>query len=175
MSLEPKADYYNTQINTIKTDFFAILGGYKQKYIDHFIGIAAVISPRLGRRGAHRRGGRRGHFTTPSDDAATKEYDDCIFQMQTKNQELFDIANNIQTDIDALDDKMRMMTTKLDSEKTLNNNNSNLFEDIQTTNSGSKIMIDDYKTAYNTQYYYNAELVIGIVLMIGISSKIFRK
>lgn len=149
MALEPKADYYNTQMNTIKTDFFAILGGYKQKYIDH--------------------------FTTISDDSATEAYDVCIFQLQTKNQELFDVANNIQTDIDALHDKMRMMTAKLDSEKTLNNNNSNLFEDIQTTNSGSKIMINDYKTAYNAQYYYNAELVIGIVLMIGISSKIFRK
>jgi hypothetical protein len=149
MSLEPKADYYNTQINTIKTDFFAILGGYKQKYIDH--------------------------FTTPENDFATAAYDDCIFQLQTKNQVLFNVANNIQTDIDELNNKMRMMTTKLDSEKTLNSDNSNLFEDIQTTKSGSKIMINDYKTAYNNQYYYNIELVIGIILIIGVSSKIFRK
>ena len=53
--------------------------------------------------------------------------------------------------------------------------NSNIFTNIQTTNSGSNIMISDYKTAYNNQYYNNIELFMGIILIIGVSSKIFRK
>lgn len=149
MSLEPKADDYNTKINTIKTDFFSILGGYKQKYIDY--------------------------FTDISDIEAEESYNECILDLQTKNQDLFVLANRIQNDIDALDNNMKMMKEKLSAEKTLNNNNSDLFEDIQTTNSGSEIMINDYKMAYNNQYYKNIQLVIGIILMIGISSKIFRK
>ncbi len=143
------ANFYNTKLNTIKAEFFTILEGYKQKYIDH--------------------------FTRPDDDSATAQYDKCILDLQTKNQELFNVADKIQIDINTLDNNMKMMTEKLSSEKTLNNNNSNLYENIQTTNSGSKIMINDYKTAYNFQYYNNVKIVIGIILMIGISSKIFRK
>jgi hypothetical protein len=149
MSLETKADYYNTQINTIKTKFFNILGGYKQIYINH--------------------------FTDTKNDAATREYDDCVLLLQTKNQTLQDISSKLQKDIDTLNNEITMMTMQLGDEKVLNNNNSNLFTDIQTTNSGSKIMISDYKTAYNNQYYNNIELFIGIILMIGVSSKIFRK
>ena len=141
MPLESKADYYNTQITTIKTDFFSILGGYKEKYIDH--------------------------FTNPSDDGAAESYDDCIFQLQTKNQDLYNVANNIQNDIDALNNKMKMMTAKLNSEKTLNDDNSNLFEDIQTTNSGSKIMINDYKTAYNKQTQQVRQLKKELNFLLG--------
>jgi hypothetical protein len=149
MSLEPKPDFYNTQIIRIQTEFFSILGGYKQKYIDHFMDI--------------------------SNDSAADAYDDCIMQMQIKNQNLHNVAINIQNDIDTNNSNITMTTTQLGAEKLLNNTNSNIFTDIQTTNSGSKIMINDYKTAYNLQYYNNIELFIGVILIIGISSKIFRK
>ena len=149
MSLELEADYYNTQINTIKTNFLTILGGYKPFYINHFM--------------------------DTTNDAATVAYDTCVTNLQTNIQSLQNVATKIQKDIDTINNNVTMTTTQLGDEKVLNNNNSNLFTDIQTTNSGSKIMINDYKTAYNNQYYNNIELFVGIILMIGVSSKIFRK
>jgi hypothetical protein len=149
MSLEPNIDYYNTQINALKIDFFTILGGYKQKYINY--------------------------FTNPTDDAESAAYDECVLQLQTKIQVLQNVSTRIQADIDTLNTKVTMISTQLGDEKLLHTNNFNLFADIQTTGSGSKIMINDYKTAYNAQYYENVELFVGIILMIGVSSKIFRK
>ena len=149
MSLEPEADYYNTQIKTIKTSFFTILGGYKQIYVNHFM--------------------------NTEDDTASAAYDARVLQLQTKMQVLQDIATKLQRDIDTLNTNVTMITTQLGDEKLLNTNNFNLFTDIQTTGSGAKIMINDYKTAYNTQYYNNIELFVGIILIMGVSSKIFRK
>jgi hypothetical protein len=149
MPLEPETEIYDKKIKTLKTDFFTILGGYKQKYINH--------------------------FSELTDEAASVVYDNCTMQLQIKKQALHDVATSLQKDIDTLNKKVTIMTTQLGDEKILNNNNSSLFTDIQTTHSGSKIMISDYKTAYNNQYYNNVELFVGIILMIGISSKIFRK
>jgi hypothetical protein len=157
MSLEIEADYYNTQINTIKTNFFTTLGGYKQIYINYYTTLASNDA------------------STDAITAATTAYDACVLQLQSNILSLQERTTKIQSDIDTLNNKVTMTTTQLGSEKMLNNNNSNIFTDIQTTNSGSNIMISDYKTAYNNQYYNNIELFMGIILIIGVSSKIFRK
>ena len=157
MSFEIEADYYNTQINTIKTNFFTTLGGYKQIYINYFTTLAS------------------NNASTDTIIAATTAYDACVLQLQSNINSLQERTTKIQSDIDTLNNKVTMTTTQLGDEKVLNNNNSNIFTNIQTTNSGSNIMISDYKTAYNNQYYNNIELFMGIILIIGVSSKIFRK
>jgi hypothetical protein len=88
---------------------------------------------------------------------------------------LSSIVNNLKNDIATLNNNIDAKLAQIDSEKELKGVNSGIFSNINTSNSGAKIMIDDYKTAYNTQYYKNVELFIGVILLLGISAKIFRK
>lgn len=88
---------------------------------------------------------------------------------------LFNIINNLKSDITNLHNNINAKLAQIDSEKELKGVNSGIFSNINTSNSGAKIMIDDYKTVYNTQYYKNVELFIGVILMLILSAKIFRK
>ena len=88
---------------------------------------------------------------------------------------LSNIINNLKSDITNLNNNINAKLAQIDSEKELKGVNSDIFSNINTSNSGAKIMIDDYKTVYNTQYYKNVELFIGVILLLGISAKIFRK
>jgi hypothetical protein len=150
MPLEPETDYYKIRIDAIKTNFFTVLGGYKALYVDS-------------------------KFPDTTTNANIALFNTCAGQVNTYKGNLDSTYVSIQTDIDTLNNTVSAIESQIGSEKVLNNNNSGLFSNIQNTNLGSKIMINDYKTAYNAQYYNNIELFIGIILMIGLSSKIFRK
>jgi hypothetical protein len=88
---------------------------------------------------------------------------------------LSDIIINLKTDISNLNKNIEAKLQQIGSERELKDVNSDIFSNINTSNSGAKIMIDDYKTIYNTQYYKNVELFIGSILMLLLSAKIFRK
>jgi hypothetical protein len=88
---------------------------------------------------------------------------------------LSNIINNLKSDITNLNNNINAKLEQIDSEKELKGVNSGIFSNINTSNSGAKIMIDDYKSVYNSQYYKNVELFIGVILLLGISAKIFRK
>ena len=88
---------------------------------------------------------------------------------------LSNIITNIKTDISNLNENIEAKLEQIGSERELKDANSDIFANINTSNSGAKIMIDDYKTIYNTQYYKNLELFIGSILMLLLSVKIFRK
>lgn len=88
---------------------------------------------------------------------------------------LSDIITNLKSDIQILNNNVDAKSEQIGSERELKDTNSNIFSNINTSNSGAKIMIDDYKTIYNTQYYKNVELFIGVILMLLLSAKIFRK
>lgn len=88
---------------------------------------------------------------------------------------LSEIIINLKSDISELNTSIEAKLQQIGSERELNETNSGIVSNITTSNSGSKIMIDDYKTIYNTQYYKNVELFIGVILMVLLSAKIFRK
>ena len=50
---------------------------------------------------------------------------------------------------------------------------SELINNLQNTQNGSEILIDDSKTQYNIQYYKNVELFIGILIITGLLTKFF--
>ena len=60
---------------------------------------------------------------------------------------------------------MKTTSMKLESEKKLNEELTKLMKKLETTQNGSKIMIDDTKEEYNTQYYKNWELFVGIGIL----------
>ena len=66
---------------------------------------------------------------------------------------------------------MKITSIKLESEKKLNDELLKLINNIQTTQDGSEIMINDAKEEYNLQYYKNWELVIGIIVLTRLTLK----
>ena len=50
---------------------------------------------------------------------------------------------------------------------------TNSFLQAENAKNGSKTMIYDVKSEYNYQYYKNVQLFIGIIVIIGLSTKIF--
>jgi hypothetical protein len=96
-------------------------------------------------------------------------------QLQELNSDIFLITNNIQKNIKDLSTEMAEISNNLNYEKKLNAELLSLINNIQTTEDGSAIMIDDVKDEYNMQYYKNWELFIGIIFFTGMSIKMFNK
>jgi len=95
-------------------------------------------------------------------------------QLQELNSEIFVVTNNIQKHIKELNAEMAAISNKLKDEKDLSSELLLLINNIQTTEDGSAIMIDDVKEEYNRQYYKNLELFIGIIVFTGITVKILN-
>jgi hypothetical protein len=68
---------------------------------------------------------------------------------------------------------MSAISLKLADEKKLNGELLALLKNLQNTQDGSDILIDDSKEAYNIQYYYNWEIIIGILIVSGVLAKMF--
>ena len=89
------------------------------------------------------------------------------------SKDLFLTTNNIDKNIEILDKKMSAISLKMEDEKQLNDKLMLLLKNLQNTKDGSSILIDDSKEAYNIQYYYNVEIIIGILIVSGILAKMF--
>jgi hypothetical protein len=90
------------------------------------------------------------------------------------SKDLFLTTNNIDKNIEILDKKMSAISLKMEDERKLNDKLMLLLKNLQNTKDGSSILIDDSKEAYNIQYYYNVEIIIGILIVSVILAKLFR-
>ena len=95
-------------------------------------------------------------------------------QIQTISRDVFMTTNNINKSIEELDKNMYNISVKLDHEKTLNKEMTELLNNLQNTQDGSEILISDSKTNYNTQYYKNWEIFIGMLIMGGMLGTLFK-
>ena len=91
------------------------------------------------------------------------------------SKDLFLTTNNIDKNIENLDNEMLQISIKLENEKKLNKEMSELINNLQNTQNGSEILIDDSKTKYNIQYYKNVEIFIGILILSGLLTKLVIK
>ena len=82
------------------------------------------------------------------------------------------MSNDIEKNIEQLNEIVMRLNAKLSSEKELDGELINLINKIRNTRNGAEIMLDDSKVLYNKQYYYNLEIFIGILLLLGILSKL---
>ena len=144
-----KAHKFDEKIKNIKNSFFSALADF-QKYYDFY-------------------------NKNPEVDDYQNFFINSKGQLQGLNSDMFLVTNNIQKKIKDLDAEMQVTSKKLQAEKDLNEELLTLINRIQTTQDGSAIMIDDAKDEYNTQYYKNWELFIGILIILGISIKILVK
>ena len=87
---------------------------------------------------------------------------------------MFTITNDIDKQIEDLNAEMAEVSVKLENEKTLNTELTNKLQNLEKTQNGSEIMLDDSKTCYNIQYYKNWEMFIGVIGLTILIFKIYK-
>jgi hypothetical protein len=146
--MNPQANKFDEKIKGIKNSFFSALDDFKKYYVFY--------------------------NKNPEVDEYQNFFATSKGQLQELNSEIFVVTNNIQKHIKELNAEMAAISNKLKDEKDLSSELLLLINNIQTTEDGSAIMIDDVKEEYNRQYYKNLELFIGIIVFTGITVKILN-
>jgi hypothetical protein len=140
---------FNDQINNIKSQFFSALDDFKKYYV---------------------------YFNkNPEVNEFQNFYANSKGQLQTMSRQLFLTSNNIDKMIEELDQQVYSISVKLEEEEELYKKLMELTQNLDNTQDGSQILIDDSKKKYNIQYYKNVEMFIGILIVIGVLSKLFKK
>lgn len=96
---------------------------------------------------------------------------DSIDNLKDTSDNILKIAIEIQTSATGLAEYNQYVNLTTIKEK--NNLLTNSFLQAENVKNGSKTMIHDTKSEYNYQYYKNVQLFIGIIAIIGLSTKIF--
>ena len=140
--MEPQAKQFDEKINSINSSFFSALDDYEKYYVYY--------------------------NKNPEVNEFQNYYANSKGQLQNISRDLFLTTNNIDKNIEDLNTKMEAVSLKLQDEKKLNSELMKLISNLTNTKTGSELLIDDSKEEYNTQYYYNWELIIGICIISGI-------
>jgi hypothetical protein len=148
-TLIKQSKQFNEQINNIKSQFFSALDDFTKYYVYY--------------------------NKNPEVNEFQNYYANSKGQLQTMSKDLFLTTNNIDKNIEDLDNEMLQISIKLENEKKLNKEMSELINNLQNTQNGSEILIDDSKTKYNIQYYKNVEIFIGILILSGLLTKLVIK
>ena len=138
---------FSEQINNIKSQFFSALDDFKKYYVYY--------------------------NKNPEVNEFQNYYTNSKSQLQTMSKDLFLTTNDIDKHIEFLDNEMFDISIKLEKQKKINKEMLALINNLQNTQNGSEILIDDSKTQYNIQYYKNVELFIGILIITGLLTKFF--
>ena len=139
----------NEKIGAIETKFFSALDDFKKYYVYY--------------------------NKNPEVDEFQNYYSNSKSQLQSISRDLFLTTNSIDESIDNLDKTMSDISLKLENEKKLYKELTDLITNLQNTQNGSEILIDDSKVKYNNQYYKNVEIIIGIVTLCGLLATLFKK
>ena len=145
-TLIKQSKQFDEQINNIKSQFFSALDDFKKYYVYY--------------------------NKNPEVNEFQNYYANSKSQLQTMSKDLFLTTNNIDKNIEDLDNEMMNISIQLENEKKLNKEMSELINNLQNTQNGSEILIDDSKTKYNIQYYKNLEIFIGILIISGFLTKL---
>jgi len=144
-----KSQQFDEQINNIKTQFFSALDDFTKFYV---------------------------YFNkNPEVNEFQNFYANSKSQLQTMSRQLFLTTNNIDKIIEEIDKQVSSISIKLEGEEELYKKLMELAENIDNTQDGSQILIDDSKKKYNDQYYKNIQIFIGIIIGIMLLVKLFKK
>jgi hypothetical protein len=134
-----EANEFNEKINTIKSQFFSALDDFKKYYV---------------------------FFNkNPEVNEFQNYYVNSKGQLQNMSRDLFLITNNIDKNIDTLDQQMAAISAQLDDEKKLNKEMMALVSNLENTQNGSEVLIDDSKERYNQQWIRNIEMFLCIIFI----------
>jgi hypothetical protein len=133
-----EANQFNEKINNINEQFFSALDDFKKYYVYY--------------------------NKNPEVTEFQNYYANSKGQLQSLSKELVTTTNNINKSIESLDAEMSSNAIQLEREKKRNKELTKLVFNLENTQNGSEILIDDTKLNYNIQYYKNWELIAGILV-----------
>jgi hypothetical protein len=142
--MEEQSQNIQEKIEAIKSTFNSVLDDYKKYYVFY--------------------------HSHPE----VNEYQNYYLQSKTQvnnlAKELFDISKTIHIKIDELSDETSDVYNNLKEERFNYDELSTKVNSLTGTKNGSEILINDFKEKYNEQFYNNAELFLGI-LLVGFAMK----
>jgi hypothetical protein len=134
-----QSNKFNEKINTIKSQFFSALEDFKKYYVYY--------------------------NKNPEVNEFQNYYVNSKTQLQNMSKDLFLTTNNIDKNIEILDKQMSSMSIQLHDEKKLNTEMMELIANLENTENGSEILINNSKTKYNDQYIKNWEMCFSIFII----------
>lgn len=139
---------FNEKINSIKSQFFSALDDFKKYYVYY--------------------------NKNPEVNEFQNYYANSKGQLQALSRNLFLTTNNIDKTIEALDKEMSDVSLQIDKEQKLNKELMEFISNLENTQNGSEILINDSKNKYNTQYWKNWEIFLGIIFVSFLLGKLFK-
>jgi hypothetical protein len=140
---------FNEKIEGIESKFFSALDDFKKYYVYY--------------------------NKNPEVSEFQNFYENSKSQIRSISRDLVNVTKEINDEIDYLDEYMSKVNVSISKEREKNMKIKRLLANIKNTENGSEILIDDSKKEYNTQYYINVELVIGIFILGSALAVFFKK
>ena len=144
-----KSQQFDEKINNIEKQFFSALDDFKKYYVYY--------------------------NKNPEVNEFQNYFLNSKSQLQSMSKDLFLTTNDISKNIEILDNQMKDISVKLNDEKKIYDELMKTLGNLQNTKDGSEILINDSKEEYNKQYYYNFELICGILIVGVILGTFFKK
>lgn len=102
----------------------------------------------------------------PEVDTYSTAFSNTQNQIRSLSQNLVQTTQDIQSKIKEVDAVSGQLSAQIQKDKDRANRLRARVDASRNTTLGSETLIDDAKTMYNTQYYKNVEMLVGIVLLV---------
>jgi hypothetical protein len=145
----PQPSSFLSTIETLNQQFAPILDDYKKYYVFHNM--------------------------VPDYNEYQQMFETINSNLNEVTTKLFTTTNDIEVNIEKISKKLKTLSGLINKEKEKNNTLRSRLEMIDGKNNSADILINNYKEMYNIKYIRNWGLVIGIVLSIIASTRIFKK
>lgn len=140
--MDSKAQQFEEKINGINSSFLSALDDFKKYYVYY--------------------------NKNPEEDAYSDNFVNSKNQLQQLSGEMFTVTNNIQKNIEDLDDGIANVSAELKKEKNKNKELEKLASELKGTQDGSSMLINDAKKEYQSIFFQNFEIFIGILFILGL-------
>jgi hypothetical protein len=140
---------YLSDINTTKKQIFLALNDYKKFFV------------------FHNKNPEYTGYTDSLNDSENK-LNDIIKNTQSFN-------NNLFIKVDELNKKLKEFYIKIEKEKKKKNILTCKYKNLKNDSNGSEEMINDYEDLYKLQYLNNIIFLVGLLLSMVVTKKIFKK
>jgi hypothetical protein len=140
--MDIKAQHFEEKINGINSSFLSALDDFKKYYVYY--------------------------HKNPEVNEYSSNFVNSKNQLQQLSGEMFTVTNNIQKNIEVLDGGMTNVSHELTIEKNKNKELENLASGLKGTQDGSSMLINDTKREYQSIFFQNFELFIGILFILGL-------
>jgi len=129
---------FNNKINTLQEKLPAILDDFKKYYV---------------------------FFNkNPTYSEYQKIYEDLKGNLNSISNELLTITSDVEQNTKNIGDFLLKINQSIEKEKNKNSRLKSIESNVNNSYNGSQVMINEYKEIYNTKYYNNIFMFIGVII-----------